>query len=597
MRSRFIIFLLILALSLNVIVGCSSDTAPKRDSEEGLVLYVGNISDSLPTTFMPWLSNQGISTTISSSLYNTLFSYDDEIDEYTPSLGKNWEYVVDPDDVPEDQDYLEVRIELDRDATWSDGEPVTSKDVYFTLDLAADFGRTNHAGALAWVGDLLHTYKRTDSGYELERQGVFYNESPGDYTFGEDEDNVVYLHVKKVLGAITPLYKTVLILPEHKWNIITSKNQLNTTDPIPHIRTLYSNPVGSGPYTLDSENSNSSIIVLKRRDDYHIKDDDGGPRHKPDEIRFINYMDINVAINAIKNGDIDVINRSIDCAYIDNLEKEKDLALDFAEGTFMQTLVLNMNAPDNHSSPVRETLKIPEVREAIALTINQQHLIDNVLKGYGRKAPAGLVNESMPFYNAAVGVTNPDIEKAKQLLEDAGFTLGKDPKVRSKDGVKLSYKLAGSPGTKNLVNYIKVQLEEIGIEILYEEGGSNAVQDLYYPGNFDMTIQGVNFDMTSVDMMMTAHFITIGSSSNYGRLNDPELAAKIEEMRTTLNYDNKVELVKELQEDVANLHYKIPLYSADIISVYRNDRYEGWTTTIGTNIYNSETLYNLKFKN
>lgn len=597
MRSRKLIILVVLLLLIAMMSGCSTNTSARYD-DKSFTLYVGNISDSLPTTFMPWLSNQGISTTLSSSIYSTLFSYNDEEDIYEPNLAKSWKYVVEPEEVPENQDYLAIKIELDRAATWSDGSPVTSKDVYFTFDLASDFGRTNHAGALAWIGDLLHTYTRDSKGnYSLTRQGVFTKDNPGTYEFREDEDNVIYLHVKKVLGAITPLYTTVLILPEHKWNVISPKNQLNTTDPIPSIRALYNNPIGSGPYTLDSEKSNSSIIVLNKRLDYHRKDDNGESLYKPDVIKFVNYMDINVAINALKKGDIDVINSSIDGAYIENLSKEKNLALDYSEGEFIQTLVLNLNPPENYSTPEREILRIPEVREAISLAIDQQFLIDNVLKGKGSLVSSGLVNESMPFYNSEIGVAKTDIDKAKKLLDEAGCILGNGQKIRSKDGVKLSYKISGSQGTKNLVNYIKVQLEQVGIEVNFEEGGSNAVRDRYYTGNFDMTVQGVTFEMTNVDMMLTAHFVTVGSSSNYGRLEDMELASKIEKMRTTLSYSNKVELLKEIQLDLANLHYKIPLYCSDVISVYRTDIFEGWTTSKGSTIYNSDTLFNLKLKN
>jgi ABC-type transport system substrate-binding protein len=252
MKLRSATFLLLIVFLVNSIAGCSGNTS-ERLKDKSFSLYAGNISDSLPSTYMPWLSNQGISTTISSSIYNTLFSYDEETGEYTPGLGEKWEYVVPPEYVPENQDYVEVKITLFKNATWSDETPVTSKDVYFTFDLAADYGRTNHAGALAWVGDLLHTYSRgSDGKYTLTRQGVFYKDNPGPYKFGEDEANVVYFRVKKVLGAITPLFTTVLILPEHKWNVISAKNQLNTTNPVPHIKKLYDNPVGSGPYTLDA---------------------------------------------------------------------------------------------------------------------------------------------------------------------------------------------------------------------------------------------------------------------------------------------------------------------------------------------------------
>ena len=596
--NKFVCLILGLVLFTVPLAGCkASEIVSERYSDKSFTLYVGNISASLPTTYMPWLSNQGISTTISSALYSTLFSYDDIKGEYQPNLAKSWEYVVDPERVPESQDYLEVKVVLDENATWSDGEPVTSKDIYFTYDLAADFGRTNHAGALAWTGDLLHRYEKDKEGkWNLVRQGVFYKDYPGTYTFGKDEDNVVYLHVRKVLGAVTPLFTTVLMLPEHLWKVISPKNQLNSTNPIPAIKKLYDNPVGSGAFTLDTENSNASIIVLNKRSDFHLKDSEGNDYYKPDTIKFINYMDINVAINALKKGDIDVINSSIDTAYVDNLKKTKNVGLDYAEGLFMTTLVLNVNPPAEHSTPVRETLRNPKVREAIALSLDQEELIKMVLQGRGTPVSPGLVSSSASFYNPEVKIVPRNIDRAKELLEEEGYKVPEGGKYREKGGVVLSYNICASQGSKNLINYIKVQLDAVGIEVNFEEGGSNAVKDRYYTGDFDMTIQGVTFEMTNVDMMMVAHYVTLGSSSNYGRLNDPQLAAKIEDMRTTLSMDKKIEKLKELQADVAGHFYKLPLYCSDIISTYRTDLFEGWTTAKGSTVYNEDTLMNLKFK-
>lgn len=587
--------ILLIALMLFNLSACGSKAASsQRFNDKSNTLYVGNVSASLPSTYMPWLSNQGISTTISSMIFDTLFSFDEKIGDFKQRLGMTWEYVVDPELVPQEQDYLEVKIVLSDNAFWSDGEPVTAKDIYFTFDLAADFGRTNHAGALAWVGDLFHIYKKNSSGsYDLARQGVFYKDNPGSYNI--DDNKTVYLHVKKVLGAITPLFTTVLILPEHKWNVISTKNQLNSVNPIPSIKLLYVEPIGSGPYTIDTANSNQSIIVLNKRDNYHLKDDSGDDFYKIDTIKIQNYLDMNVAINALKQGDIDVINGSIDNSYIDSLSKVENLAIDQSKSTFIDTLVINLNVPETFSTAQREFLKDPALREAISLAINQEELIQQSLKGSGKPASKGLVDEEQIFYNSNVKGNEFNLEKANKLLDENSYLMGTN-NVRSKDGVKLSYTISGTPGNRNTINYICAQLSKIGIEVIYEEGGSNAVKDKYYTGNFDMTIQGVSFDLTNVDMMMMAHFVTVGSSSNYGCLEDKQLAAKIEEMRTTLSKENKYALLEEIQEDIADLNYKIPLYLPNIISIYRTDIFEGWTSSSGSNIFNSQTLSNLKLK-
>jgi peptide/nickel transport system substrate-binding protein len=589
---KLICILMITLMSFNLSACGSNANLSQRYNDKSNTLYVGHVSASLPSTYMPWLTNQGISTTVSSLVFDTLFTFDDEIGDFKQRLGMNWEYVVDPELVPQEQDYLEVKVVLSDDIFWSDGEPVTAKDIYFTFDLAADFGRTNHAGALAWIGDLFHTYKKnSNDSYELVRQGVFYKDNPGSYTI--DDNKTVYLHVKKVLGAITPLFTTVLMLPEHKWNVISPKNQLNSANPIPSIKTLYAEPVGSGPYTIDTANSNQSILLLNKRDNYHLKDSNSDDLYKVDTIKIQNYLDINVAINALKQGDIDVINGSIDNSYIDSLSKVENIAMDQSKNTFIDTLVINLNVPNTYSTPQRELLKDPILREAISLAINQEELIQQSLKGSGKTAPMGLVDEDKMFYNPNVKSNEFDLEKAKKLLEDNAYLLGAN-NVRSKDGIKLNYAISGSPGNRNTINYICAQLSKLGIEVVYEEGGSNAVKDKYYTGNFDMTVQGVSFDLTNVDMMMMAHFVTVGSSSNYGSLEDKILSAKIEEMRTTLSKENKYALIKEIQEDIASLNYKIPLYLSNIISIYRTDIFEGWTSSSGSNIFNTETLSNLK---
>lgn len=591
-RTAAVVLLVAAALAVS---GCSGG-ASGRAADTSFTLYVGNVSSSLPTTYMPWLSNQGISPTISSSIYSTLFAYDDETGAFEPNLATSWEYVQEPTEVPEAQDYLEVRVELDPEATWSDGEPVTAKDIYFTFDLATDFGRTNHAGALAWTGDLMHKYERDREGdWNLVRQGVFYHEFPGDYEFGPDEENVVYFHVRKVLGAVTPLFTTILILPEHQWNVLSSKNQLNSPNPIPLIENLFKEPVGSGPYVLDTEETNAGVIVLRKRDDFHLTDENGEDFYKPETIKFINYLDINVAINALKSGDVDVLLSAVDSTYIENLTAAEHVEVAYSPGRYLTSLVLNLNPPADYSTPVRETLADPAVREAIALAIDQDVLIESVLRGTGSPAPAGLIEPSSYLFNPSAGVPESDPERARRILDDAGYTVPAGGKFRERDGVRLSYAVTTNQAYKNLVNYLKVQLEAIGIEVYFEEGGSNAVKDRYYTGDFDMTIQGVILDFTNIDLMMNAHFVTRGSSSNYGQLDDPVLTAKIEQMRTTLDRDLKIELIKEIQELVAAEYYKLPLYFADVISVHRTDIYEGWTTVPGTTVYNDDTLSRLRF--
>lgn len=109
-----------------------------------------------------------------------------------------------------------------------------------------------------------------------------------------------------------------------------------------------------------------------------------------------------------------------------------------------------------------------------------------------------------------------------------------------------------------------------------------------------MTIQSVILSMSNADTMYRAHFVTRERSSNYGKLEDEEMTKVIEQMRFTLDQDRKAELIGELQVLTAAACYKLPLYSAEVLSVARTDRFTGYVSVPGQTVCNTETLKNLK---
>ena len=117
-------------------------------------------------------------------------------------------------------------------------------------------------------------------------------------------------------------------------------------------------------------------------------------------------------------------------------------------------------------------------------------------------------------------------------------------------------------------------------------------EDTYlFDGNFDMTFQATILNISNVDIMYRSHFVQVDNrSSNYGRLMDEELNELIEEMRTTLNQNTKYELVKQIQLRLAEDYYKIPVYTSNVISVARTDRFTGYVVNPGETVFNLDTL-------
>lgn len=612
-------FLLAVCLLVMSAAGCGT-SIDMRKTDDSSTLYVGYVGTSFPSSFMPWLSRDGIAPTVAGMLYNTLFSYDEDTGMYEPLTAKQWCYMdlegkpltddgtfdgkIDYQAVEEyysasTEDYMVVRVELYDDVFWSDGERLTVEDVYYTFDVATDHALSNHAGALAWTADLLHE----SSGGELVRQGMFTAEHPdysGTFPIEEgEEDTVMYLLVNKVLGAVTTLFNTILILPEHVWKPLVSEGeQLNNKNPQGEFLEQYQAPVGSGPWILNREETNAQMITLDRNPDYHLKDEDGGPLYKVDKIKFMLYLDSNTAIFAFRKGYVDILDTSVSPNYLSLFEQEEDVFVSKAAGTYVTSLVLNVNPPDAYEDGMKVLLQDKEFRRAIALAVDQEELVEKVLNGAGTTAPAGLILPSNELlYNEEADILSGDAAektaRANEILD--GLYPQKDENgYRLTDGERISFEILASSGQQDLVAYLQRQFQRIGIEVQFKASGATPETTYLYSGNFDMTIQSVILSMSNADTMYRAHFVTQERSSNYGKLEDEEMTKVIEQMRFTLDQDRKAELIGELQVLTAAACYKLPLYSAEVLSVARTDRFTGYVSVPGQTVCNTETLKNLK---
>ena len=606
-----------LLLSATALAGCGTSIAERR-TDDSSTLYVGEVSTAFPTSFMPWLSRDGVATTVASMVYNTLFTFDEETGDYLPTIGKEWCYTdlegnelrtpegeIDYDAVEEyysqtSEDYMVVKVTLFDNATWSDGEPVTVEDIYYTFDIATDNALSNHAGALAWTSDLKH---KSEKGV-LKTQGMFTYDRKDhwvDYPISEEEkDTVIYLRVSKVLGAVATLFTSILILPEHIWQpLVSETEQLNNASPSGEILYQYEHPVGCGAWTLDVSHSGRQMIVLRNRgEEYHLKAEDGSNLYKVDTIKLVLYMDENTAIYALLKGYVDMLDSSMSSNYLRLFEEEENIQVLNVAGTSTQTLVMNVNPQEQYKTAAREILMNKDVRQAIALAINQEELVSKVLNGAGSTASAGLMLENQTeLYNPEADILSGDYEQRVQQANDILDKIypNKDSSgYRLANGKKFSFEILANPGELELVSFLQVQLQKIGIDVQYKAEGSMAEDTYLFDGDFDMTFQATIFNVSNVDVMYRSHFVSTNRTSNYGRLADEALTAKINEMRTTLNQTAKYDAVKEIEVMIANLYYKVPVYASNVISVARTDRYTGYVAGPGETCFNLDTLENLK---
>ena len=618
---RVVAIIMITCLLLTTcLTSCSDSSIVQRKSDTSSTLYVGSIGSSFPVTFMPWLSRDGIAPTVCSMMYSTLFSYESATGEYEPSIGKRWCYVK-PDGTPLTKDgtsetendfdkieayytetgekYAVLRIELFNDIYFHDGERLTVEDVYYSLDLCTDYAFSNHAGALVWTADLRH---KSEEG-ELINQGIFTADHPdysGTYEINPgEEDTVMYVLINKTYDAITTLFSTILILPEHLWSpIVNSTNQINCKNPEGRFLELYANPVGSGAWMLDRDQTNSQMIVLNRNPNYHLKKEDGTDLYTVDTIKLLLYLDSNTAIFALRKGYIDVLDSSISSNFVKLMNEEEDLLVGSTSGTSATCLTLNINPLDAYNEGVKVLLNNKDVRKAIALSVDQEQLIAKVHDGAATHVSAGLMLKSNDLlYEEKSNILSGNLEEkrkeANELLDKIIPQKDEDG-YRLYDGERIVFEVIAQPGSLDLISYLQRQFYEIGLDVLYKAAGSSPETTYLFQSDFDMTIQSVILSMANAGVMLKSHFVTIGRSSNYGNLESEIIAEKIEEMKASLNEEVKIELIKEIQVLLAEEYYKIPLYSSEVISVARTDRFTGFIQEPGTTFFCDKSLENLK---
>lgn len=311
--------------------------------------------------------------------------------------------------------------------------------------------------------------------------------------------------------------------------------------------------VGSGPFMLEKVSSGDSI-VLKANADYW----EGRPAVPGLVFKVI--PDAIVRSLEFKKGTVDFIQNDLEPDMLPWLRKNTDASITTRQGTTFQYLGLNLAHP---------ILKIREVREAIARAVDRETIIRHLLKGLA--APAtGLLSPTHWAYEAAVPRFSYDPEKAKKLLDQAGFPDpdGDGPLPR----FKLSYKTTTLDLRRRIAEAFKEQLSRVGIELEVRT---------YEWGTFYGDIQKGNFHLYSLAWVGVAdpdvYFVLFHSESippygnNRGRYRNPELDRMLEAGRKGASPEERKRAYSEAQRMIAADLPVIPLWWVKNVVVARPD--------------------------
>lgn len=170
---------------------------------------------------------------------------------------------------------------------------------------------------------------------------------------------------------------------------------------------------GSGPYTMEGEVKDHEMVkaVFTKNPNYK-----GSLKVNNDKVEMDSFTDAKAMQAAIDDGQIDLMVRTMTPSQIDTLGSRSEGPVELVEmpGLEIRYLAFNTEAA---------SVKDKAVRQAMAQMIDRGQLINKV---YGTQAvplyslvPAGIVGHSNSFLNK---YGNPDVDKARALLTDAGVT-------------------------------------------------------------------------------------------------------------------------------------------------------------------------------
>jgi peptide/nickel transport system substrate-binding protein len=349
-----------------------------------------------------------------------------------PDLAQTWEV---------SEDARTVTFHLRPGVTWHNGTAFTAADVIFTYSLLAD-------PKLAGDPDEEPLWRRL--------------------TCAAPDDATVTCQLPEPFAAF-PAYATVGILPKHLLDG-TDGTAISTSP-------FNGQPVGTGPYRL--ANVDQSRALLRANENYYL----GSPRLAELELLF--FPDVAAAGAAVINGQAQGI-------FIDATASPGDLdtiagidAMKSYEASRSAYTVLYLNTGE---APLND----PQVRRAIAETVDVDGIIDSSLEGRARRADSPIV--------AGTWAHNPEVKQLRQgagaardRLDEAGWTLSDNAQVRSRNGIELRMTLLTDqdPVRAAVSEAIAEQLSEIGMSVtLAREESTDLISNFLIPRQYQAAVFG-----------------------------------------------------------------------------------------------------------
>lgn len=521
-RNRILSLLLAGVMALGL-TACGASNAGAATDETGSAAVSTESASSDTAASGEKIINVGVTNTIGS--LNPLLLNGGEINKYATGLmflplmeldaDLNFEGMLADSITTEDNKNFIVHI--DDAATWSDGTPVTADDVVYTaLRLASPV-----------IGNTAMMY------YVFE--GV------GDDGFVEEgaesidgiqkvDDKTVQFTTKEEMPITTfenSYARYLLTLPKHVIEQY-SEEELSTAEWFNHP------DVVSGPFIVTDFDVDHYISYEANKDYWK-----GAP--KIDKLN-IKIVDGSQLYAGLQSGEIDITQQTM--SDIPQEDYESVEALDNVEVVY--------GSPVTNQSVFIQTKNVPDVkvRQAMLYAIDRQQILEELLNGHGEIVD-GFLSSASPFYDDSLTPVSYDPEKAKTLLEEAGWDGSQTIRFYVNSGDSTFVNAASIIAAEWAAVGIKAEIQTVDFATLMSVAGTE-----------DYDVLAVQYTYAPVDPYPDVAWLLGGEGSWTGYSNDT-LNEALTKSQLTSDPEETKELFsvvdKKVQEDV-------PMFSAYVIS-------------------------------
>lgn len=367
-------------------------------------MLVVGLEVDLDTMFPP-TSNSVSSSDVYGNIYWYLMRSNPDFITVRPGLADSFRF---------SPDSLAIDFFIHPGITWHDGEPFTADDVVFAHDVCK-------APEIGWSAvDWLEHITNVEALDPLTVRFTF--DEP--YMYQIQDANVCYPLPEHILGDV-PFGE----MAEH---------------PIARA------PVGNGPFRFVSWESGQEVVI-EANPDFAL----GRPHLNRITFRII--PDQTSLVTQIQNGDIDLWTR-FGPAFYPQLSEAPGLTVHSYPGRSYTYVAWNRLDP---------LFEDKRVRQALTMAIDRQQIVDALVYGQATVGTQPLIS-TIWAHDPTIEPYPFDQERAKALLDEAGWTDSNGNGVRDKDGREMKFQMATNGNNRmrvDIVTVIQQQLKDVGVEV------------------------------------------------------------------------------------------------------------------------------------